>query len=95
MELAEVTRRKDANEQHAQTQRKDVAGCPRIENPTFTEDLHRLADWLAMSRLEDERRPFCETSQGTRVPARSGIADAEMQCAKCELFQNFHKSNTA
>jgi hypothetical protein len=31
MELAEMTRREDANEQRAHTERKDVACRPRIE----------------------------------------------------------------
>jgi hypothetical protein len=31
VELAEVTRRKDAQEQRAQAEHKNVAGCPRIE----------------------------------------------------------------
>jgi hypothetical protein len=32
MELAEVTRRKDADEQRAQAEREDVACCPRMES---------------------------------------------------------------
>jgi hypothetical protein len=32
MELAEVMRQLDADEQHAQTEREDVAGYPRMEN---------------------------------------------------------------
>ena len=32
MELAEVTRRKDADEQRAQAERKDVACRPRMES---------------------------------------------------------------
>jgi hypothetical protein len=32
MKLAEVTRRKDADEQRSQAKRKDMACCPRMES---------------------------------------------------------------
>jgi hypothetical protein len=38
MELAEVTRRKDADEQRAQAERKDVACRPRIEGTHVREE---------------------------------------------------------
>jgi hypothetical protein len=38
MELAEVTRQTDADEQRAQAEREDVAGSPRIERPDAREE---------------------------------------------------------
>src|SRR5579864_1221367 len=38
MELAEVTRRKDADEQRAQAERKDVACCPQFESTNVRDE---------------------------------------------------------